>query len=718
MTSSVFAHGSKSDPAVDFIQNKGQWANNVLYKAKIGGGEVWMENGRFSFTFLDQKDVKAAHKERHNKNKKEPSVIHAFSYRLCLLGSTPDVSVIPSEQQSATHNYFIGNDASKWAGNVPLYHQLLYKSVYPGIDMRVHSENGFFKYDYVLEQGSNPDLINWKYDGTIPSIENGILVLNTPVGEVVEQKPYAYQLINGKKVEVMCEYKIVDGVLGFSFPKGYNKNYQLTIDPTLIFSSYTGSTADNWGFTATYDNGGNLYSGGIALATGYPTTTGAFDVSFNAGSMDIAISKFNATGTSLVYSTYVGGNNAEAPHSLIVDATGNLYIMGTTSSSNFPVSTGAYDNSFNGGTNITVNSHGYTNGSDIFVTKLNAAGAAIIGSTFVGGTGNDGLNLNGTLVHNYSDEMRGEVVLGSNGDVYVSSSTLSTNFPTTAGALATVAPAGQNACAFRLSTNLDALVWSTYIGGTSDDAGYAIKPSSNGNVYVTGGTLSTNFPVTAGTISNTNAGGADGFVISLSDANGALTASTYIGTNAYDQSYLIEIDVNDDVYIAGQTKGAYPVTGGVYSNPNSSQFIHKLNPGLTSTAFSTVFGKGSNFSTDISLTAFLVDNCQNIYVSGWGGLPIQKVLQQDCLLQLVLMIIQLMGVIFILLFWKEMLNRYCMQLSLADQARSMWMVEQADLIKEVQYTRLYVQAVMEVAFRPLLVFGQQAILVQIVILVL
>ncbi|MCK6650458.1 MAG: SBBP repeat-containing protein, partial [Bacteroidia bacterium] len=267
-------------------------------------------------------------------------------------------------------------------------------------------------------------------------------------------------------------------------------------------------------------------------------------------------------------------------------------------------------------------------------------------------------------------------------------------------------------------TNLDALVWSTYIGGTSDDAGYAIKPSSNGNVYVTGGTLSTNFPVTAGTISNTNAGGADGFVISLSDANGALTASTYIGTNAYDQSYLIEIDVNDDVYIAGQTKGAYPVTGGVYSNPNSSQFIHKLNPGLTSTAFSTVFGKGSNFSTDISLTAFLVDNCQNIYVSGWGGLPIQKVLQQDCLLQLVLMIIQLMGVIFILLFWKEMLNRYCMQLSLADQARSMWMVEQADLIKEVQYTRLYVQAVMEVAFRPLLVFGQQAILVQIVILVL
>lgn len=615
----VSAHGSKSEPAVDFIKNNGQWPNNVYYKAKIGGGEVWLENERFSFTFFDQKDVQAAHNSRHKKNKKDIPLIHAYSYRLLLIGSNPDALIIPTEKQSSVHNYFIGNDNSKWAGNVPLYHGIIYKSVYQGIDMRIHSENGFYKYDYILDAGADANQINWKYDGTEAALENGALILSTPVGEVVEQRPYAYQKINGKKVEVVCDYKIVDGQISFSFPKGYNKNYQLTIDPTLIFSSYTGSTADNWGFTATYDNGGNLYSGGIALAAGYPSTTGAFDVSFNGGAMDVAISKFNSTGTNLVYSTYVGGNNAEAPHSLIVDAQGNLYIMGTTSSSNFPVSPGAYDNSFNGGTSVTVNSHGYTNGSDIFVTKLNSAGAAIVGSTFVGGTGNDGLNLNGTLVHNYSDEMRGEIVLGSNGDVYVSSSTLSTNFPTTAGALATAAPAGQNACAFRLSTNLDALVWSTYIGGTSDDAGYAIKPSSNGNVYVTGGTLSNNFPVTAGTLSNTNAGGADGFVISLSDVNGSMSASSYFGTAAYDQSYLIEIDLNNDIYIAGQTRGAYPVSGGVYSNANGTQFVHKFNAGLTSTSFSTVFGSGSTSGTDISLTAFLVDNCQNIYVSGWGG---------------------------------------------------------------------------------------------------
>ncbi|MBA3971806.1 MAG: SBBP repeat-containing protein, partial [Bacteroidetes bacterium] len=452
-----------------------------------------------------------------------------------------------------------------------------------------------------------------------PINRNGKLIIETNAGEVIEEKPYAYQLINGIKKEVACDYTFSNGVMSFSFPSGYNSSHELIIDPTLIFSSYTGSTADNWGFTATYDQNGSLYSGGIAFANGYPTTAGAFDLTFSGGNTDVAISKFTPTGNALMYSTYLGGSNSEAPHSLIVDNSGNLFVMGTTGSSTFPVTAGCYDNSFNGGTSVTPNGFTYTVGSDIFVAKFNSTGTALLGSTFVGGTANDGFNISATLSHNYADEMRGEIVLGSSGEVYVASSTTSTNFPTTAGAMTTVAPGAQNGCAFKLDNNLTALQWSTYLGGSAADAAYSIKPSPSGNVFVTGGTLSSNFPVTPGVIKPMYSGGCDGFVTSLSGASGASVSSTYIGTAAYDQSYLLEIDINNDVFIAGQTKGAYPVSPGVYTNPGSSQFIHKLNPGLTVTDFSTVFGRGSTSSTDISLTAFLVDNCQNIYVSGWGG---------------------------------------------------------------------------------------------------
>ncbi len=605
---------------IDFVKNKGQWGSDILYKAKIGGGEAWLERGTVSFSFFNQSDIEKAHKARHKKESRDGMKIRAYAYKFNLIGSNKDHSVIELEKSSAHHNYFIDADQSKWVGNVPIFKGIKYLEIYPGVDIEFYSKDGYYKYDYVVRAGASINSIKWDYSGVKSKISNAEIVITTEVGDVLELKPYAYQDINGERKVVNCKYVLSNGVYGFSFPDGYDSSKDLVIDPTLIFSSYTGSTADNWGFTATYDDTGALYAGGIALSAGYPGTTGAFDLSFNGGDMDVAISKFNATGSTLDYSTYLGGNNAEAPHSLIVDALGNLYVMGTTGSSNFPITTGCYDNSFNGGTSVTIDgANTYTNGSDIFIAKFNPTGTALLGSTFIGGAGNDGLNSDGTLIHNYSDEMRGEIVLGSTGDVYVCSSTLSINFPTTAGSLATVAPGGQNACAFKLSSDLSTLAWSTYIGGSSADAGYAIKPSSNGNVYITGGTLSTNFPVTAGTISNTNAGGADGFVISLSDVNGAMAASTYLGTASYDQSFLLEIDGNNDIYVAGQTKGAYPITSGVYSNPNSSQFIHKFNPGLTSTSFSTVFGQGSNSSTDISLTAFLVDNCQNIYVSGWGG---------------------------------------------------------------------------------------------------
>jgi gliding motility-associated-like protein len=616
-----FAQSNEHSRKISYVKNNGQWESNVLYKAQIGGGLVWLEQDRFSFVFQNQSDLEEAHENRHHKKarEKEDIKIRSHAYRLQFIGCNSGHPVLSNERSEVKHNYFIGNDPQKWAGNVPLFQEVRYNELYEGVDLKIYSDNGYFKYDYIVKPGAIASSIKWKYDGVSPVINDGKLYIGTNAGEVIEEKPYAYQLINGKIKEVACKYKLSGEELCFSFPKGYDTSTELVIDPTLIFSTYTGSTADNWGFTATYDNNGSLYSGGIVFGAGYPVTAGAFDASFSGGNTDVSISKFTPTGNALVYSTYLGGSNTEAPHSLIVDSNGDLFIMGTTSSSTFPTSAGCYDNSFNGGTSVTPNGFAYTAGSDIFVAKLSATGASLLASTFIGGTANDGFNINATLSHNYSDEMRGEIVLGAAGEVYVCSSTSSTNFPTTAGALATVAPAAQNGCAFKMNNGLTSLLWSTYIGGTNADAAYSIKPSTSGNVFVTGGTLSTNFPITPGTIRTTNAGGADGYVVSLSGTNGSQIAGSYFGTTAYDQTYLLEIDLNNDVYVAGQTKGAYVVTGGVYSNPGSSQFIHKFNPALTTTDFSTVFGTGSTTAIDISLTAFLVDNCQNIYVSGWGG---------------------------------------------------------------------------------------------------
>ena len=153
---------------------------------------------------------------------------------------------------------------------------------------------------------------------------------------MIEKKPFAYQYLNGKKRKVNCEFHVRENVVEFKFPDGYNDSYELIIDPDIIFSTYSGSVSDNWGHTATYDNDGNLYAGSIAFEIGYPVTTGSFQSDFAGGNTDICISKFSNDGNNLIYSTYFGGNNNENPHSLIVNENNELYIFGTTGSTNFP----------------------------------------------------------------------------------------------------------------------------------------------------------------------------------------------------------------------------------------------------------------------------------------------------------------------------------------------------------------------------------------------
>ncbi len=399
--------------------------------------------------------------------------------------------------------------------------------------------------------------------------------------------------------------------------------FTITPTPTLIFASYSGSETDNWGYSATFDAVGNLYGAGIAFDDGYPITLGAFQTDWATAPgvyvADITISKFTSDGTSLIYSTYLGGSGEDLPYSIIVNSSNELIVYGATGSSNFPTTAGAYDLTFNGGVAELVDYVlNFTAGSDAYIAKFNVDGSDLIGSTFFGGSKNEALNT-GVISYNYGDHARGEVNLTEDENILIASCTRSNNLPTSADAFQPGFGGLQDGFIAQFNSALTNLVWSSYIGGSADDGVYSIKPQLDGDFLICGGTSSVDFSTTAGVISPAYAGGtADGFVTIVSSDASELTASTYIGTSDYDQSYLVDFDASNFIYIMGQTQGDFPVIGDVYTNPGGTQFISKLKSDLSDFEFSSVFGSGSS-QVNISPTAFLVDNCGNIFVCGWGG---------------------------------------------------------------------------------------------------
>ncbi|MCX6291840.1 MAG: PKD domain-containing protein [Bacteroidetes bacterium] len=613
--------GEKSPPVsfpsnVHFIENKKQWENFIRYEADFKGGKLFLEDNRFTYLFYHPDDIQAIHPHQGKATDK----IRLHAIRVHPSGGNPHPEIRADDPANYFNNYFIGSDSSKWAHDVKLFSSVTYQNMYPGIDMKFYSNRADIKYDIIVHSGGNADEVKLKYEGVDDlSIQDGALQMKLSVGTIVEQKPYAYQLINGNKNEIECRFVLKKNKVGFYFPHGYNQSLPLIIDPVLIFSSFTGSTADNWGFTATYDAAGNAYGGGNVNAPGYPATLGAYDLSYNGGGAggngwdcDMAIAKFNATGTSLLYATYLGGADNEQPQSLIVDGNDNLVIFGISFSSNYPVTAGAYQPTNQG------------NG-DMVISKLSSTGNTLIASTFIGGNAEDGININssfftgGSLKYNYGDEARGEIIADANNNYIIGSCTKSTNFPVTGGVLQPAFGGGmQDGILFQINSSLTALNWSTFIGGSNDDAVYDCTFDNNGDLFIAGGTNSTNFPTTAGVLHTSYQGGlADGFIAHINSGGNIIIASTYIGTPSYDQTYFVELDYSGNVYTTGQTEGVYPVTAGVYSNPGSSQFIHKMDPGLTTTFYSTVFGTGTNIP-NLSPTAFLVDTCENVYVAGWG----------------------------------------------------------------------------------------------------
>lgn len=595
-----------------FIPNGGQWPKEVKAMYQLKSSRIFITTFGLRIVCQDQRAIKQAHDSRNYDLN-----IGNFVFDMQLTGATL-TQMLTLEPQDFRLNFIRGQDTLQWASGLQPVNQLQFKEVYPGIDLVFKQQGENLKYEFIVYPGADPERIAWLLHGLTPTVlKTGELRYTTPYGTLTEQQPYVYQLYPDGERKVKASFQKDKQAVSFRIAR-YNKSLPLVIDPTLVFATFSGSTVDNWGFTATSDRVGNGYLGGIASGMGYPTSIGAFDDSYNLGQWDMAISKFSSDGQFLVYSTFIGGNQDEYPMSMVTDTLQQLVILGKTRSSNYPVSATAFDNQYNGQ-------------FDIIVTKLNASGSALIGSTYIGGTANDGHNRIPTrsfyqgdstaLEYNYGDDSRGEVILDASSNVYVASNTSSLDFPLQTPLL------GQNrglqdGVVFKLSPNLSNLIFSTYVGGNADDAAYGLaveEPSRQ--VIVVGGTKSSDFMnfVPNGYDISFN-GATDGWIIRLGTNGNSITARTYIGTSLSDQAFLVQLDDQNRVYVVGQSRGSIPVTPAtVYHNPGSKHFIQRYSSNLATLEFSTTIGPVNGSSPSMSPTALLVDLCNRVYVAGWGG---------------------------------------------------------------------------------------------------
>lgn len=636
-----------------FIENKGQWDENILFKSRFPGGNLWVQQHKLLFHLADYSAIQQSHA-----NFKADAADLSFRQdvvHLNFIGSNEIRSIRKEQPHAPYYNYFMGKDKNRWQGGVKAYSEATLQDLYNGIDLKLIEEDGSLKYEFHVRANVPPSLIELEYAGQqkIKITREGHLVLETKNGTIQENKPYAYQVVNGKIIEVKCEFQLDGERVHFRLGK-YNPDYKLIIDPVLVFATYCGSITDNFGMTATYGHDGTAYSAGTVYGNAYPTPDDqAYDVSSNftvpniGGSIttDAFISKYAADGTTMLWTTFLGGGDdnqgTETAHSLICDRQNNVYIYGVTSSLDFPVQ-GGYQDQHAGGQSLTVEFNGSNfggTGTDIYIAKISADGHNLMASTYLGGSDNDGVNYsiygkngdyNGvqyydSLTTNYGDQFRGEIMLDSLDNCLVASCSRSTDFPVLSPIQ--VNNAGQqDGVIFKLNSTLSALMFSTYIGGSDNDACYSVKIDSSYNIVFAGGTSSSDLPQTAGSFqSSYNGGISDGFVGKFSPQGDTLRRVSYIGTNDYDQVFFVEIDRNDNIFLLGQSRGGtFPVINAGFVNPNSAQFIAKLDENLTMLQNSTVFGNG-NGDINISPSAFLVDICGNIYVSGWGANILQGV---------------------------------------------------------------------------------------------
>jgi len=564
-----------------------------------------------------------------------------------LTGANPTAKVIGIEELPGKSNYFFGNDPRKWRTNVRAYAKVRYKDIYPGIDLVFYGNQRELECDFVVTAGADSRAIELRFEGSdrVSVNADGDLLLSANGDEVRFRKPLAYQrgidhggrATDGSKHFLDGRY-VLRGKnrVGFQLA-AYDGSKPLIIDPVLSYASYLGGSGDETGSgtSIAVDTAGNAYVAGTTASINFPVTEAGYQKMFGGESPgctsssgfacgDAFVTKINATGSALIYSTYLGGSSDDDAYGIALDSSGSAYISGYTASTDFPTTPGAFQTAF-GGTTGGCN-QGFPCG-DAFVAKLNPAGSKLIYSTYLGGSDWD-----------YSEGL----AVDAFGNAYVTGDTGSANFPTTPGAFQTAYTAGNTcfgasggfrACLEAFVTKLNAtgtgLLYSTFLGAfDSDDVGNDITVDDFGHAYVAGQTISTQFPTTPLAYQKTcklDSSGiceTDIFVTKLNAAGTGLLYSTYLGGTGFDTSYALAVDGAGNAYLTGFTVSAdFPTTLGAFqtsfggSGPafGGDAFVTKLDAAGSGLIYSTYLGGSDSEVGD----GIKVDPLGNAYVTGW-----------------------------------------------------------------------------------------------------
>ena len=563
--------------------------------------------------------------------------------RMKLIGANAGAAVTGMEELPGKSNYFIGNDPNKWRTNVPNYAKVRYQNVYPGVDLVYYgTQGGQLEYDFVVAPGGDAHSIGLSFQGAGKirvDKRTGDLVLALAGNELRFRKPVVYQPTSGSALP--SDRHAINGrfvltgrnQIGFQVA-AYDRRAPLIIDPVLIYSTYLGGARFNLGIRVAVDASGGAYVAGTTNSSDFPMTAGVFNSLLHSGGTctapnnvsfpcpDAFVTKLDPTGTTLVYSTYLGGSQADGATGISVDSSGNAYVTGATGSTDFPTTGGAFQKSATAGR------------AHAFATKLNATGSALIYSTYLGGSRDDGSTIS---------------ALGSGDHLYVAGLTTSLDFPTTPGAFQKAHSAGScgnpsnpRPCAdgfiAKLNGEGSGLIYSTYLGGSNEGAVLGLAVDSAGSAYATGATLATDFPTAKalqGSVSTATCGPPQtprpcfhAFVSKLDYAGTELEYSTYLAGNGGDGSgFGIAVDATGAAYVTGATNstsfptsaGAAQTTFGGGSCGNSSHlfdcpdaFVAKLNRTGSTLAYSTYLG-GSSFDFGMAIA---VDHAGNAYVVG------------------------------------------------------------------------------------------------------
>ncbi len=610
LTASAVAQAGPADavvkspaPPISFVANLGQWDRRATFAARMGPLTAYLEDRGWTFTLVQPVSQGDPDTSGRAVRHQAPPALRGVAVRMRFSGGSERPTQEPEQRLPGCHSYFLGNDPARWRTGVPLYSSVRYHDLYPGIDLRLRESGATLEYDLLLDPRADLSRVQVVVEGVegLRLCEDGALVLDTALGPITQPPPQTWQVDGaGRQHAVACRYVLLaEDRFGFVAPER-DLDWSLVVDPKLVHSTYLGGNDFDYASDIAVDPSGRTLVVGRTLSLNYPTTTGAFSTTFNGGPWDGFVTLMNATGTGLVYSTFLGGDNAETVFAGKLDASGVAHVTGGTRSTNFPTTPGAFDTTHNGT-------------RDAFHARLNPTGSALVYSTLLGAAGDD-----------YAWAMHVDAA----GQITTICGTAGAAFPTTPNAYApTFVGGSSDAFVARIDPSqptAQQLVYSTYLGGSLDDWAWAVTEDSAGVLTIAGDTTSPTFPTTAGAHQTQIGGGGDAFVSRLDPAQPPaqqLVWSTYLGGNLNDFFWSLGVGTQGWT-VGGNTQGGtFPTTPGAYSptfNGGADDgFVARLSLDGTRLVWSTFLGG----SAGDELSDLWVDNLGQTTVVGWTQSP-------------------------------------------------------------------------------------------------